>query len=133
MYLVENQTTEQSAREYKFLSKATEPVRKIILAEDLRKGWRVQEGSQESVTSTCTTSGKCGLQRGDEGQRGEDGGDDGKADRRESRFRTGMDYEMKQIGFTKPGTHETSPSRVSNVPSAETGPGRDGVRACRPK
>jgi len=83
MYLVENQTTEQSAREYKFLSKATEPVRKIILAEDLRKGWRVQEGSQASVTSTCTTkggSGKCGLQRGDEGQRGEDGGDDGKAD-----------------------------------------------------
>ena len=55
MYLVENQITEQSVHEYKFLSKATEPVRKIILAENLRKGRRVQEGSQANVTSTCTT------------------------------------------------------------------------------
>jgi len=83
MYLVENQTTEQSVHEYKFLSKATEPVRKIILAENLRKGRRVQEGSQANVTSTCTTKssgGKRGLRRGDEGQEGEDRGDDEKAD-----------------------------------------------------
>jgi len=83
MYLVENQTTEQSVHEYKFLSKATEPVRKIILAENLRKGRRVQEGSQANVTSTCTTKSsgrKCDLRRGDEGQEGEDPGDDEKAD-----------------------------------------------------
>ena len=82
MYLVENRTTERSAHEYKFLSKATEPVRKIILVENLRKGRRVQEGSQANVTSTCTTKGgggECGLQWGDEGQEGEDWGDDGKA------------------------------------------------------
>ena len=83
MYLVENQTTEQSAREYKYSSKATEPVREVILAENLRKGRRVQEGSQSNITSTCTTKGgggKGGLWRGDEAQEGEDRGDDGKAD-----------------------------------------------------
>ena len=66
-----------------FLSKATEPVRKIILAENLRKRWRVQEGSQLYVTSTYTTNGGGGkrvLGRGDEGQEGEDRGDDEKAD-----------------------------------------------------
>jgi len=56
--LVDNQTTEQSAREYRFLSKAIGPVREVILAENLRKGQRVHEGSKVNVTNMWDYEGR---------------------------------------------------------------------------
>ena len=40
----------------------------------------------------------------------------------------GVNHEMEHVTFTKPCKHETGPSRVSNEPSARTGPGRDSMR-----
>jgi len=66
MDLVHNQTTEQSAREYKVLSKGSEPVRKIILAsyavsaEGMVKRSKWGDKSVEEVLGLARRSGDHG-------------------------------------------------------------------------